>query len=138
MKLKRFPQKLLRKGLSQTTPSRREPLAINPPDYSIGYCWFLYHTGRLWCRLPTLLEAFGRVSLAIQTLKAPDSCTNGKGRSSTRAATAAESVTASSRRTAAPISLFGRERSRQRIVSRFRKHLYTRVPMDLHIDLPVA
>src|ERR1039458_9952535 len=32
----------------------REPLATNPPDYSIGACWFLYHNGRLWRRLPML------------------------------------------------------------------------------------
>src|SRR5580692_3661345 len=59
MKLKRLPQKLsphkhMRKRPSQTTPSTREPLASNPLDYIIGYCWFLYHTGRLRRRLPTL------------------------------------------------------------------------------------
>src|ERR1700674_1244817 len=31
MKLKRFPQKLLRKRPSRTTPSTRQPLATNPP-----------------------------------------------------------------------------------------------------------
>src|SRR3979411_121901 len=56
MKLKRFPQKLLRKSLSRTTPSTRQPLATNPPDYSIGYCWFLYHTGRSWRWLPTFTK----------------------------------------------------------------------------------
>src|ERR1700681_913878 len=56
MKLKRFPQKLLRKRPSRTTPSTRQPLATNPPDYSIGYCWFLYHTGRSWRLLPTFTK----------------------------------------------------------------------------------
>src|SRR5450759_76732 len=71
MKLKRFPQRLLRKRLSRTTPSTREPLATNPPDYSIGYCWFLYHTGRPWRRLPTLLNHHGLKCLAAPLAIAP-------------------------------------------------------------------
>src|SRR5208282_5875190 len=42
------------KRLSRTTPSTRQPLATNSPDYSIGSCWFLYHNGRPWRRLPML------------------------------------------------------------------------------------
>src|SRR5258707_9283146 len=71
MKLKRFPQKLLRKRPSRTTPSTREPLSTNPPDYSIGYCWFLYHTGRLWRWLPTLLNHHGLKCLAAPPAIAP-------------------------------------------------------------------
>src|SRR5450631_773679 len=64
MKLKRFPQKLLRKDPREPLPQGTSPLARNPPEYSIGYCWFLYHTGRLWRRLPTLLNHYGFKCLA--------------------------------------------------------------------------
>src|ERR1039457_3802555 len=59
MKLKRLPQKLPRKSPREPLPQGASPLARNPPEYSIGYFWFLYHTGRLWRRLPTLLNHYG-------------------------------------------------------------------------------
>src|SRR5713101_8992034 len=64
MKLKRFPQKLLRKDSRKPLPLRASPLATIHLHYSIGYCWFLYHTGRLWRRLPTLLNHHGLKWLA--------------------------------------------------------------------------
>src|SRR6202040_1365670 len=65
MKLKGLPQKLLRKGPSQTTASCAS-LPQHLPDHTIGYCWFLYHTGRLWRRLPRLLKHYGLKCLAMQ------------------------------------------------------------------------